>query len=228
MSELVDSNRAARSEILARVKAGLGARAGAGAVDRAPVPAPRPAAFADLKARFLASAEASSASITEVDSAAAVPGAVARYLAAQQLPPRAAVWGALAGLDWAGAGIAAEFRGANGADAVGITGVFCAIAETGTLVVTSGPDTAATTSLLPETHIAVVPLSRIVPGMEEALALVMSERGALPRAVNLISGPSRTGDIEQTIVLGAHGPSRVHLILVDDRSGGRVLGKERS
>jgi L-lactate dehydrogenase complex protein LldG len=55
---------------------------------------------------------------------------------------------------------------------------------------------------------------RVVSGMEEAFALVRNERGSMPRGINMISGPSRTGDIEQTIVLGAHGPYRVHLLLV--------------
>jgi L-lactate dehydrogenase complex protein LldG len=67
--------------------------------------------------------------------------------------------------------------------------------------------------MLPDTHIAIVDATRIVAGVEEAIALVRAERG-IPRAINLISGPSRTGDIEQTIVLGAHGPFRVHILLV--------------
>jgi L-lactate dehydrogenase complex protein LldG len=117
----------------------------------------------------------------------------------------------------AGAGLAVEARGARDRDLVGITGCFCAIAETGTLMLASGPESPASVSLLPETHIALVPASRIVAGMEEAFALARAELGALPRAVNFISGPSRTGDIEQTIVLGAHGPYRVHLILVGDK-----------
>jgi L-lactate dehydrogenase complex protein LldG len=56
--------------------------------------------------------------------------------------------------------------------------------------------------------------NRIVPYMEDAWALLRKEKGDLPRAVNFVSGPSRTADIEQTIVLGAHGPYRVHIVLV--------------
>jgi len=95
-----------------------------------------------------------------------------------------------------------------------VTGVFSAIAETGTLMMCSGPDTPATVSLLPETHIALVPAGRIVPFMEDAWDLARAELGQLPRAVNFISGPSRTADIEQTIVMGAHGPYRVHIVVV--------------
>ena len=117
-------------------------------------------------------------------------------------------------LKWSGACLQVETRAAVDADKVGISGCFCAIAETGTLMLLSGPETPATVSLLPETHIARVDVSRIVATMEDAFALLRAEHGSLPRAVNFISGPSRTGDIEQTIVLGAHGPCRVHLILV--------------
>jgi L-lactate dehydrogenase complex protein LldG len=68
---------------------------------------------------------------------------------------------------------------------------------------------------LPDTHVAVIRPERIVAGMEEAFALVRTENAAgMPRAMNMISGPSRTGDIEQTIVLGAHGPFRVHILLL--------------
>jgi L-lactate dehydrogenase complex protein LldG len=99
-----------------------------------------------------------------------------------------------------------------------MTGCFCAVAETGTLLLCSGAETPATVSLLPETHIALVPVARLVATMEDAFSLVRAELGDLPRALNFISGPSRTGDIEQTIVLGAHGPCRVHLILIGDTS----------
>ncbi len=111
-------------------------------------------------------------------------------------------------------GSSIEARPTQGDDRLGITGTFCAIAETGTLVVLAGADSPTAATLLPDTHIAVVRAERIVAGMEEAFALIRRERGTLPRAVNMISGPSRTGDIEQTIVLGAHGPFRVHILVL--------------
>jgi L-lactate dehydrogenase complex protein LldG len=123
-------------------------------------------------------------------------------------------WPEFAALDWAGAGLRIEARPTTGDDRLGITGVFCAIAETGTMTILSGADTPTATTLLPETHVAVVPEERIVGSMEEAFALIRRERAVWPRAVNLISGPSRTGDIEQTIVLGAHGPFRVHILVL--------------
>lgn len=123
----------------------------------------------------------------------------------QHLPFSQAAWVALQ---------KAAFREANGDDEIGISGAFCAIADTGTLMLISGENTPSSVSLLPETHIAILAANRIVRHMEDAWALYQKEWGALPRAVNFVSGPSRTGDIEQTIVLGAHGPMRVHLIIV--------------
>jgi len=147
-----------------------------------------------------------------------VPAAVARYLSGHSLPANAVVWPELGSLDWSGAGVAVESRKAEGRDLVGVTGSYCAIAETGTLLMLSGPQWPASNSLLPETHIAIVACSRIVRTMEDAWALVRSELGELPRAANFVSGPSRTADIEQTLVLGAHGPYRVHVVLVNDQA----------
>ena len=110
--------------------------------------------------------------------------------------------------------MAVEARAVRGDDLVGITGTFLGIAETGTLMLLSGPTTPATVSLLPETHIAVIEVERIVATMEQAWDRLRVEHGVLPRAVNFISGPSRTADIEQTVTLGAHGPYRVMIIVV--------------
>jgi L-lactate dehydrogenase complex protein LldG len=147
-----------------------------------------------------------------------VPRAVSEYLRATGLPLNAACWPEFADLDWAAVGVKVEFRAARDNDLVGITGAVCGIAETGTLMLASGSDTPASVSLLPETHIAVLPAARIVPHMEEAWELLRQTRNDIPRAVNLVSGPSRTADIEQTVTLGAHGPYRVHIIVIASRS----------
>ncbi len=214
----------ARDEILQRVRAGLGK--GDAAARRAAAEAYmnqlerglQPQLAGDLVARFADKARSLASSVERVGSAEEVPAVVACYLNEQALPSQAVATGDVAGLDWAGAGIEVATRVAVDADQTGISGCFCAIAETGTLLLLSGPQTPASVSLLPETHIAVVPVGRIVAAMEDAFALLRAEHGALPRAVNFISGPSRTGDIEQTIVLGAHGPCRVHLILCGESS----------
>ena len=175
---------------------------------------PRPRTDWEPVARFRERALGLSSTVDEVGTLAEVPASAARYLKAHALPPTAVCWAGLAGLDWRSAGIEIAVREARETDLVGITGAFCAIAETGTLMTMTGPQTPAAASLLPETHIAVVSASRIVRGMEEAWRLARAELAQLPRAVSFISGPSRTADIEQTVTLGAHGPYRVHIICI--------------
>ena len=217
-----------RDDILGRVRAGLHRSATNAAAAREVMLAalsnrshgPKPAFDSDPQAllnRFRLKSEQQSSTVDIVAQEADVPAAIARYLTTMKLPQAAVAWPSLAALDWAAAGLTVEGRGARDADLVGITGCFCAVAETGTLMLCSSADTPAAVSLLPETHIAMVHASRILPYMEDAWALARTELGSLPRAVNFISGPSRTGDIEQTIVLGAHGPYRVHLVIVENR-----------
>lgn len=177
---------------------------------------PRPDIGQDIVQRFKEQAVRMADTVDEVALLSDVPMAVIHYLDSIGVARKAIAWKSLDEIQWASAGLQIEFRPPKNEDQVGITGVFCAVAETGTLMMLSGPDTYPSASLLPETHIALVPASRIVPAMEDAFALAREERGTLPRATNFISGPSRTGDIEQTIVLGAHGPYRVHAIIVRD------------
>ncbi len=213
---------AARRNILARIRAASGRPAEADATERERVAdylarhpeGPRPPVPADRVGQFSEEARRFETTVDTVASPADAPAAAARYLSGLGLPVEAIAWRTLEGLDWLGAGLSVAFRKPEDTDRVGITGCFCAIAETGSLVLLSSPETYASAGLLPETHIAIVPASRIVAGHEEAFALIRAERGELPRAVNIVSGPSRTGDIEQTIVLGAHGPYRVHAIVV--------------
>ena len=178
---------------------------------------PRPNSdWPDLIARFKVQAISMASTVEEVSSVAAIPAALARYLQQQDLPKQGVCWPEFSNLDWQGAGLAIETRPTAGTDTLGVTGCYCAIAETGTLLLTTSPSTPNKTSLLPDTHVAVVKTSRIVVGMEEAWNLLRAELKQLPRACSLISGPSRTADIEQTLVIGAHGPYRVHIILLDE------------
>jgi len=223
------SNSRSRDAILGRIRKALGvtgdrAKASADALGyvEAHAQGPRPAMPPDLVTRFMQRATDMQSTVERVSDRSGIPGAVARYLDALALPPalaqqkayRGICWPEFSDLDWKAAGLDVEARPTVGHDRLGISGAFCAIAETGTLVVLAGADTPTATTLLPDTNVAVVRADRIVSGMEEAFALVRRERGTMPRAMNLISGPSRTGDVEQTIVLGAHGPFRVHIVVV--------------
>ena len=179
-----------------------------------PVRGPQPAPVADLISRFAEQAKALSSEVLRIKHRREVPQVIAQYLAENNLGNHALCWPDFLELDWIAARIVVAAQAASEEDAVGITGVFCAIAETGTLMLLSGAHTPAATSLLPATHIAVLDSTRVVATMEDAWELLRRERGGLPRAVNFISGPSRTADIEQTVTLGAHGPARVLVVLV--------------
>jgi L-lactate dehydrogenase complex protein LldG len=217
----------ARDKVLGRVRAALGrcgrdesAVAAAEACIAAHAQGPRPTLVEDLVAHFLRRARDMGSTVERCDRAE-IPRRVEAYIDGLGVPRASAAaakagvcWPELATLDWGGAGLRIEARPATGDDRLAVTGVFCAIAETGTMMILSGAETPTASILLPETHVAVVPAQRIVAGMEDAFALLRRERATLPRAVNLVSGPSRTGDIEQTIVLGAHGPYRVHILVV--------------
>ncbi len=177
---------------------------------------PLPTVQGELVPRFRERCLAMQSTVDQVGSLDQVPAAVARYLYDQRLPLAGACWPEFADLHWREAGLSLEPRPASGDDKTAVTGSFCAIAETGTLMLLSGENEHATSSLLPETHVAVVSAWRIVRTMEDAWDLLRRERSALPRQVNFVSGPSRTADIEMTLVMGAHGPFRVHVLIVTD------------
>ncbi|GAB4192792.1 MAG: lactate utilization protein [Thalassobaculales bacterium] len=173
----------------------------------------------ELVALFQRMAEAVGVTVARVGDADAVPAAVADYLAAQNLPAavRIAPDPAIAGLPWDSRPTLAVSSGpARPDDLVSVTPAFAGIAETGTLMLLSGPDSPTTLNLLPDTHIVVLRRSQIVGPYEDAWNRLRATRSDMPRTVNLITGPSRTGDIELKILLGVHGPRRLHLILIED------------
>lgn len=147
-----------------------------------------------------------------------VMGAIGSYLGANNLPPRLRMGTdkVLAALPWREAwDIERAFGPAEPADKTSLSRAIVGAAETGTLFLVSGKDNPTTLAFLPETHMVLIAASDIVGSYEEAWRRLREDYGdgALPRSVNLISGPSRTADIEQTIVRGAHGPRRLHVLI---------------
>jgi L-lactate dehydrogenase complex protein LldG len=174
---------------------------------------------------FVANLEKEFGTVARLPDAAAIPAAIAAYLAQQNLPPAlvAAPHPEIAGLPWADRPLLqVEHRAARDGDAVSFQHAFAAIAETGTLMFPSAAARPTTLNILPETEIVLLRASRIVGAYEEAWDLLRAENGdaagrsVMPRNVMLVTGPSRSADIEQTLELGAHGPRRLHVLLVED------------
>lgn len=188
------------------------------------VPARGAVKGAERIALFIAEAEKVDTSVSRVADAADVPGAVAAYLAAHNLTTviKAAPDPALADIPWSQQTTLTVSQGrAEDGDEVSVTGAFAGIAETGTLMLESGPHSPTTLNFLPDTHVVVIEASAIDGTYEEAWSRLRASAGEgagaafMPRAINLITGPSRTADIEQTLLLGAHGPRRQLIVIID-------------
>lgn len=211
----------ARDDILGRVRAALGRRisdpatiGSAAAALLADLPSTRP----DLPASSLAQAFIArvtspkvAATAARIDSEAALPGAVAAYLQARGLRKSIALQphAVLEALDWSGF----ELRPAVAADEVAAVGAARGgIAETGSLVFHSGANSPVLANFLPLHHIVMLRSADIVAYLEDYAASVAGQ--AMPRNVNLITGASGTTDIEGSLVLGAHGPRYMHVVVV--------------
>ena len=176
-------------------------------------------------ALFVANVEKEFGTVERIDSLAAVPAAIGEYLAAQNLPARLvmAPHPELEAIDWSSRPLLArESRRAQEGDQVSLQHAWAGVAETGTLFFPSDPTRPATLNMLPETEIVLLRTSAIVGAYEEAWDRLRAERvdpmtgGWMPRNLMLVTGPSRSADIEQTLELGAHGPRRLHVLLLDD------------
>lgn len=179
-------------------------------------------------ALFCQEATKVNASIVNVTSYDDIPSVVSDYLRSHQLPAQIKVTPdpRIKNLDWtAKTSLMVNDGRADGDDPVSVSHAVGGVAETGTLVLTSGAESPTSLNFLPLDNIVVVS-SDDIAGNYEALWDVIRQRaidngtpGDLPRTVNWITGPSRTADIEQTLLLGAHGPQRLHIIIVENSSG---------
>jgi L-lactate dehydrogenase complex protein LldG len=204
-AEVIDTSRS--SEVTARLASHR----------RGTVPARAAMQGGQAVVAFVTRLKAQGVTVAEASDIADVPKLAAEYLRSVNLPARLRMGAdpALAALLW---GSVAPFEVTHGpaveTDTASLSKAFGGVAETGTLILISGPDNPTTLNFLPETHIVVVKAADVAGGYEDVWDRLRSAtNGAMPRTVNWVSGPSRTADIEQKIVMGAHGPRRLHVIL---------------
>ena len=220
----------AREAMLGRIRRSLGtsgadtARRAAVAdrLARAPrgvIPARGALPTADRLALFEEMARGAFADVVRTASDAA-PGIVAAYLAERELPATIRIGddARLHAIRWRDAGLAVETGTAEAGDLAAVSHAEAGIAETGTAMMLSGAANPTLLNFLPLVHIVVVSAGDIVGDAETALERIrqMYGKGAMPRCVNLVTGPSRSGDIEQTMYLGAHGPRDLLVLVLTD------------
>ena len=181
----------------------------------APTPNLKPALADDPVTLFVRKANAVHTRTSMVPALAGVSEVVVRHIEDNGLGDAIVVAPELEGVQWSNR-LVVEARAARGSDQLSVTGAFAGIAETGSVMLLSGPESPTTLNFLPEDHIVVLRESRIVPHPEDAWALLREERSSMPRTVNLICGPSKTGDVELVITEGAHGPRRFHVVVVQE------------
>jgi L-lactate dehydrogenase complex protein LldG len=176
-------------------------------------------------ALFLRNLEKEYATTSCVPDLNAVPAVIAEYLASQNLPTELvmAPHPELRDIPWHDRPLLRLHEGrAEAQDMVSVQQGYAAIAETGTLMLPAAPERPTTLNLLCDTEIVILRASRVVGAYEEAWDILRSERtdpvsgGFMPRNVMLVTGPSRSADIESTLELGAHGPRRLHVVLIED------------
>ena len=218
-----------RDRILGKIRASLAAKPGecrAELVDariagraRHLTPARALLPAQELRAQFTIYLTRGHASVIDVAAAADVPAAIAAYLRDHNRPARVRM-GAdprLAALPWVLAPGLERLTGrADPADEVSLSYAVAAAAETGTLVLASGPDNPVTLNFLPETHMVLLDAGTLVGSYEDAFNIVRDRFGigVMPRTLNFISGPSRTSDIGGKTVMGAHGPRHLAVFVI--------------
>jgi L-lactate dehydrogenase complex protein LldG len=228
MTHPLDPTAAGRDQILTAIRRGL--RRGKLPDDQAdmlrerlthhprhPIPARSRLPHPEQVALFVRNVEKEFGTVAQVADPTEVPVAVADYLAAQNLPGRLvmAPHEDLRAIPWSVRPLLEIREGrAEATDAVSVQHGYAGIAETGTLMLPSGPDRPVTLNLLADTAIVVLHAEAIVGAYEEAWDRLRAQFGRLPRNVMLVTGPSRSADIEQTLELGAHGPRRLHIVLL--------------
>ncbi|MBF9234978.1 LutC/YkgG family protein [Microvirga alba] len=221
----------ARDDVLANIRRSLGVKGTetirrnivAERLEHAPkglIPARGQVSGEERLALFKTQAEAALATVTEVASSADVPLSIALFLRSHNLPASLRMGDdlRLKAMPWTETALDISHGPSEGHDLNAVSHAFGGVAETGSLVLVSGPENPSTLNFLPDNHIIVVAAKDIAGDYESVWNRVRFTfgKGGMPRTVNWITGPSRSGDIEQTMLLGAHGPRRLHVVVVSE------------
>jgi L-lactate dehydrogenase complex protein LldG len=184
-------------------------------VRNAPRPAPyHPPPQDDLVAAFITRASLANAEVRVLKNEEDIPQAVAELLRSKNLPAVLHVPAGVEPLPWGNAaGLTVESTPPGPDDAALASAPF-GIAETGTVAYPAAAGAPASWHFRAGLEIAILHAGNIVPHLETAIARLKTS-GDLPHTVNLVTGPSRTGDIEQTLELGAHGPKALAIFVID-------------
>lgn len=184
---------------------------------RAAQPHVKPHFEGDIVDRFVLKVDAAAGDVEQLVGMHNVSRAVVDYIEREGLPKELVAGSdpTLRDIQWSNE-LAVSHRRAEDADRVSITTAFAGIAETGTVVLLSDPTSPTTLNFMPEHHIVLVKRSRIVAHLEDVWTRLRDETNGMPRTVNLITGPSRTGDVELNMEFGAHGPRRLYVLLIAD------------
>lgn len=208
-----------RDHILHKVRTAIGRSAGQQPPPAPPVELRIPSVDVEQRVRmFSAALEKLGGTVYVAGSAADARAYAARLLEAKRVVASGAPILAECGLTElagvrSGFTTALELRQACASADAGLTSADYALADTGTLVLLSSAQEARMISLLPPLHVAVVERSQLLTGLDELFSL-LPDPAAATSAMVLITGPSRTADIEQILVRGVHGPRDVHVVLV--------------
>ena len=177
---------------------------------------------AERAATFQAMLEVQGTTVRQVMTLQELPAAIAGYLTEHNLPARLrhGTDALLGGLPWDGVMLDRDEGPADPSDLVSLSRAIGGAAETGTLFLISGPENPSTLNFLPDTHCVMILADTICGSFEEVWGRLRASQGPgkMPRTVNLVSGPSCTADIEQTIIRGAHGPRRLAVFIVNESS----------
>jgi len=137
---------------------------------------------------------------------------IATFINAENLPAKLRLAPALKHMTW-DSKLEISYGKSDGDDLVSVTPAFCAIAETGSVVLLSSLESPTSLNFLPDVHFVIVEAPQLVPHIEDVWTK-LRQQDDVPRAINIITGPSKTADVEQTLQIGAHGPRQLKVIFI--------------